>query len=544
MESAAHALDNLVAEFYEVWFRYHPEQATQAGVRGYEGELPSLSDDAVGALGNWLESAVVGLEEIDYTALDHNRQLDLELLFGVCRDEYQSILVNDWRHRDPLGFLPFAALRRVESTAVSGDRDALFRALSKVPDYLSLACDQLARYPSLVPVFWLEVAVSRAEAELGYLQRLQAAFSDENEGEGRVRLATLCERAAESVDGFLGFLSKKIAPRAEGSVACGPQRYQERLRFRHHLSDDIEQQSSLARACYEQSLAELASLSLEQSGSQDPAHWLAQLRATDTGGQDRLEWCRAQLSRLHRLVDGSGLFSLPAKTTLELRIGGDQSATYPHYSLTRGSDLVSSGLLFLASEPRHAESAERLVADCLRYAWPGRHIQAMAAADGEGDRWVRRSHRNEAVRIGWALYVEQLLFEQGVLATPGQRLIGLLEQVQRALFAMLDIELHVHGLALSGVRMQLQSLPGYDPQLVERDLLHLTRNPGDAMAALANWRILNELKRCVIERQGDGTLQQMHQTLLTEGVVPVPLMIRHGFGRQLWECVEAELYNQ
>ncbi|MCB1760310.1 MAG: DUF885 family protein [Gammaproteobacteria bacterium] len=543
MESAARAFDNLVAEFYEVWFRYHPEQATQAGVRGYEGELPSLADDAVGALGNWLESAVVALEEIDYAALDRRRQLDLELLFGVCRDEYQSILVNDWRHRNPVGFLPFTALRRVESTAVSGDRDALFRALAKVPDYLSLACDQLARYPSLVPVFWLEAAVDQAKAELDYLKQLQAAFSDENEGDGRVRLATLCERAAESVDGFLVFLSKKITPRAQGSVACGRQRYQERLRFRHHLSDDIERHTALVHACYQQSLAELASLSLEHDGSQDPAHWLSRIGGRETTAEERLEQCREQLAWLYRLVRESGRFELPSEATLELRIGADQSLSYPHYSPTRSSDLVAAGLLFLASG-QHAAPIERLIGDCIRYAWPGRHLQAMAAAGGEGERWVRRSHRSEAQRTGWALYVEQLLFEQGILITPEQRLFMLLEQARCALFALLEIELHIGGLALSGVRLQLAALPGYDSRHLQRDLLQLTRNPGDALASLVNWRMLNTLRHCVAQQSGEGALQEMHQTILAAGVVPVPLMIRHLFGSQLWECVETRVYNQ
>jgi len=44
------------ASFYEVWFRFHPERAIEAGVSGFEGRLPAFDDDDVGALTSWLET--------------------------------------------------------------------------------------------------------------------------------------------------------------------------------------------------------------------------------------------------------------------------------------------------------------------------------------------------------------------------------------------------------------------------------------------------------------------------------------------------------
>ena len=45
----ASVFDELISEFYMVWFRYHPIAAIFAGVSGYEGLLTADGDDDVGA---------------------------------------------------------------------------------------------------------------------------------------------------------------------------------------------------------------------------------------------------------------------------------------------------------------------------------------------------------------------------------------------------------------------------------------------------------------------------------------------------------------
>ena len=56
-------------------YAFHPEVVLRAGLPGYTGNLPAVSDDDVGALGSWLESTIVGMEEIDFHALDPAAQL-------------------------------------------------------------------------------------------------------------------------------------------------------------------------------------------------------------------------------------------------------------------------------------------------------------------------------------------------------------------------------------------------------------------------------------------------------------------------------------
>jgi len=103
--SEQEAFDAIVAEFYPVWLRYHPEIALAVGLSDFGDRLPAADDDEVGALGVWLESLILALGELDGACLDADRRLDLQLLQATVRAEYRERLVRDWRHLDPIRFL-------------------------------------------------------------------------------------------------------------------------------------------------------------------------------------------------------------------------------------------------------------------------------------------------------------------------------------------------------------------------------------------------------------------------------------------------------
>ena len=143
MSEAGRALDALVREFYQVWFRFHPERAIEVGVSGYEGRLPAVDDDDVGALTGWLETAIVELEETDYEGLDGDERIDLRLLFGACHLEHRDLLEADWRHRDPVSFLPTPVIHQLMVFPQAQLRGALESCLAAVPEHLRHARAQV-----------------------------------------------------------------------------------------------------------------------------------------------------------------------------------------------------------------------------------------------------------------------------------------------------------------------------------------------------------------------------------------------------------------
>ena len=98
--------DALIEEFYPVWFRFHPDLAVSLGIKGGESPLPATDDDDLAALGIWLESFFLAVAEIDKKALDPDRRIDRRLVLEAAQLEYRELLTRDWRHLDPIRFLP------------------------------------------------------------------------------------------------------------------------------------------------------------------------------------------------------------------------------------------------------------------------------------------------------------------------------------------------------------------------------------------------------------------------------------------------------
>ncbi|MCP4284919.1 MAG: DUF885 domain-containing protein [Gammaproteobacteria bacterium] len=535
MDSASGDLQTLIDEFYDVWFRFHPDVAMNAGIHRYAGHLPEVDDDDMGALGSWLESTIVGLEEIDFHALDQADQLDLELLFGACRDEYQAILERDWRHRDPVAFLPFQTIYQLTlDSSTGGGRAALETCLSGVPGFLKQGCSQLAKYPQLIPRIWVDAALNTGAEGVRFLKQLSCI---------RPELRLLCDQASQAADYYLKFL-EALLPNVEGSAACGKQRFQEQLRFKHHLPDNVDQHLELARRVYQEASNELGVLCVEQTGSSEPRVWLDKLgRSERLQGDERLDYAQQRCTEIHGLLADSGQFVLSGIAGLELRLMPQEYPPdcAPVYRPPSSLNSKSSGLLYLQRPPTGAGagSPEQLTAWCVSHAWSGQHLQAAAAsASPHAGATVRRANPSSSQQIGWSLYAEQITRDAGFIPAPEQALFGLLERLRRSLMAVLDIELHVHGMAASGALLQLQALPGHSKEAAARDLLALTRHPTQHLAGVVGWKLLDALRQWQ-QINGDEDLAGFHAKWLAQGCIAAPLVIRRVFGQQAWDWVEA-----
>lgn len=548
MSSTARDFDALIKEFYEVWFRFHPTDALEAGVSGYEGGLPAVDDDEVGALSAWLESTIVALEELDYHSLDDARQLDMELLFSACQDELHVILERDWRHRDPAAFLPFQAIHQLVLTPQVELRGALEACLKRIPEYLRHARSQISSFPELVPGPWLEAALLEGEEGIRYLEDLRDSPLVRRVCRNPVKVQDLCDQVVGAVHGYRHFLKQEIAHRAQGVVGCGRDRFGQQLSYRHGLQSGPDRLLQLARKSYERTLAELKSLSLEQTGSEDVDSWMDSLaKRAPVDDDEMLEFARDHSRMMGQFIRDRELFEIPEHTHLKLQHNPGHfrpGICSPSYVAPAIGDPEPTGIIFISEEGSSADGRlpEGVAGQCIRNGWSGRHLQAVSAeASPLAGSLVRRLNPSATLTGGWPLYVEQLMFEQGFSSTPEHSLVRLLVQLHSALLALLDIEIHVHGLDPATALARLERLPGVSQKQAARDLMGLTRNPGNALAGLVGWRMLSEL-RSLLECQDPGfDLKGFHSRLLEQGAIAAPLLIQRVFGQHSWEAVEASV---
>lgn len=549
MSEAGRAFGALVREFYEVWFRFHPERALEAGVSGFEGRLPAFDDDDIGALTAWLETAIVELEELDYAGLAPDECIDLRLLFGACHLEHRDLLEADWRHRDPVGFLPTTAIHQLIVFPQAQLRGALESCLAAIPEHLRHARAQLSTVPGLVPRLWVEAGVRGARQGIEYLTGLATnpLLREHCRNPGEIR--PLADQAGGALADYARFLAQDLLPEAEGDPACGEVRFERRLSQRHFLPTDVAALERIALVAYEQAGAQLGALSESVTGKPNPAVWLAQLaiRAPLTGAE-QLDLARAQCEASRAFLERNSLFTMPQQRS-DLRVMPAPGCVTPggcapDYVAPAFGDARRAGSIFLNGLDTGLASRlpAVLTGQCMRRGWAGTHLQTVAATEGPAAGGLaRRLNGSTTLGRGWPLYAEEMLHKAGFPCDPENRLARLLEQRRRALLGLLDVGIHLRGLDPVDAVERVASEPGVTAERALSDVLELTRSPADALAGVVGWRALWKLRRQHEIREPSSTLRAFHDRLLAGGPIALPLVAERAFGREAWVAALEEL---
>ena len=523
MPEAGAELDALADEFYEVWLRYRPDLAHAVGLRPTRGWLPPLDDDDLAALCGWLESAVLGLDEIDFDALDPDRRIDFELMLGAARAEHGELLDPDWRRRDPGRFLPVGEIYRLTLDPPEPLHGALAELLAAIPERLRHAQSILRDQSEHLAPIPVRTAAREADRGRCYLRDLVRAPWLQERCRGASELEPLAELARSALAGYRDFLLRDLAPRATGALGAGSERLCRRLRHLHFMDGDPQALgASIDRALRETELA-LESLSDPEDSTRPPV-------ALDSGGQASPS--RAELLLLHRRaceaavaeIESSGLVSLPGAP---LRIAAVPACPWPG---TREAVYLAgdgAGTLFVpASLPSgERETLAQIRERCLAGGWGGRHLLAWSAS-GPARRLVRRVANGSSLSHAWVLYLSARL---SALSGDGERLrVSLSLQRERLRLGRLDLDLH--GGRLDGEEALAQAGDlGLDPESAELAVARIALAPGDALAGALGLLLLREARSSA----AGFDERAFNDRLLSQGAIPLPLAIGRGFGEAL-----------
>ncbi|MGA7979148.1 MAG: DUF885 family protein [Chromatiaceae bacterium] len=527
MPEAAAEFDALSQEFFGPWFRYHPDRAVELGIDGFERLLPAQSDDELGALLAWLESLVVALEEIDYPALDGARRIDLRLMFGAARVEHQELLERDWRHRDPLRFLPIGEIFRLTLRPPEEVREALVSLLRRVPEYLRLAITHLRPMAELTSPALAEAAVDEAERGRCYLRELAGSAWLRSHCHGCAEIERLVDDACTALTGYAEALRREIAPRAHQPLGCGERHLQLIFMHRHFMELDPVRSGALLENALAQSEEELAALCDDTGIARVAA--AAHCEANAVPAAARVETCRRESDRLADFLRHSRLVSLPDAS---LRIS--ERLPCPRPQRFAGEYVPDqeggSGVLFLAggltTEPMVA-----LRARCIDEGWGGTHLLTFAGG-AEGKRIARCLCGGTSLRIAWGLYLRERLAALGYM-TADDRFHALLHRQHLLRRGLLDLSLNL----AAADRTDLSA--GAAPAT---DVVELARRPGDALAGALGWQALVQARQLAERHEGKGFSERaFHDRLLSHGPIPLPLILSEELGIEVWQSISRDL---
>lgn len=522
--------DALVNTFYRVWFRYHPVAAIYAGVPGYEGLMNPDGDDDVGAQGHLLGNLLASLKEFDYEALDADRQLDLQLIYGAVMIEHRILLEHDWRHRDPAKYLPLRSLQELVVRQPERLCEALTGILEKTPNYLRDARGRLFELPGLVSTLWLADALELAEKGVPWLKRLGRDLPQTRECcADQGRLQNLASRAAEAIEDYKDKLVRDLAPNASGTADCGRELLDWLLKHRDQLDLSTDEARGYAERRLRQVYEELAREGLS----------LSQLKAGSDGklsGDNRLQAYHQEAGRLREFLQDEDLLPL-IEQPLVFRVT-DGCFRQPDCGNYLRSE---SGGTFLVPHDQQVGGGESLSAIRMRIlygAWAGRHYLAWAGGI-PAHSLVRQINPSAAFKRGWAHYMSRLLESRGYFTDEDRRMLRL-RRLALAEQAVVDLEFHAGEIDSLQALERLKALSDV-PCWAEVSLTAISRRPTDAFMALLGADLIEQLARDQQEQAQTPSLKAFHERLLATGPVALPLVVQRAFGSEAWQATLREV---
>lgn len=530
-----HSYRRIENSYLASWCRFNPEDALDAGVEDYAGELTPCDETSLGIQLVLNEKCLAALDEVDAAKLDADQHLNYQVLKGWAVLEHHELMEHDWRYRDPTRFLPIHALHQLTIRPLESFSQALLSRLQKIPLRVREAKTYLNAKPAIIPPVWLQMATQECKAGVHFCHELSS--------HPRVQKALLQH---ESIDGALQEAGKaledlhhvlqRLEGKASGDAACGREHFERLLQHRHFLPVSAERLKHFGEKLFQQTQQQLEKAEVESGLS------LAQIREHHPRAAQLLSSYQQEMQAAKDFLKDHDLVTLPGRQHLNVV---DTPGFLRHqipfaaYLDPSVADLSQSAFYYVTPVSRDAELLEHnyaaITQTSIHEAWPGHHLQFVTANQSDqGSQLLRRLYPCATLYEGWALYCEQMMLEQGFERYRGQQIVMLRDRLWRALRIIIDVNIHTGVWTLEQAAQEMVDKLGFSQTQAMGECNWYSQAPTVPMSYAVGWALINALRDIIKPADGEE-LKAFHDKLLSCGSVALPLVIENQFGLDIWQ---------
>jgi hypothetical protein len=529
----------LSEEFVELFMKHHPVAATEAGIHDYDHLLPDDSPDGLRARAAWLRDLDQRLvASVPWDELPLEPRVDFALLrsrIAALKADLDEVKVPQ---KNPGLYLDRAFnavhLLLARSFAPLDERkEAAVARLMAIPDYLDSVRPNLKQVPVELLASSLDMAAHGPTFVDEVVRTLLRQFPGEAE-----RLEHAGNRARAGFLHFHEWMEQELKPKAGGTFAIGERWINYKLEREHMVPYTCAELERVGR----EHVAHAQVLLDDEARRHDPdSHW----RELIDQGRERTpeaNWLReayvAEMDRARRFVAERRIAPIPAGERLEILdtpVFERGMLPYAAYQAPAPFDAETTGVFYVTPidiRRSKAEQAIQLGAHCtpalpiiaLHEGYPGHHLQ-LTHSNRAATR-LRRIVHSDVFAEGWALYCEELMWEQGYFtADPWTRLFQLRDLLFRACRVVVDMGLHSGRMKPNEAIEYLVEEVMLDQSVATAEVRRYCMTPTQPMSYLVGKLQILELRSEAQRKLGARFhLHDFHAALLASGTIPLALV--------------------
>ena len=533
---SAEPLPHFVDEYLSYLYEVHPTNATFDGVHLHDDLVEDWSRQAIDAQVRDLGGFARRLGAIDPARLTDSERLERPALDASIRARlFELEEVRTWE-RSPQQYADILA------TSLAGQ--ALFdyaplaerarRVLSKlrqVPRLMQAARDNIKDPPGI----YVKVGLESMRGTLRFIDEdLPRAFGDLGDLHLLGDLADASTEAAASINGYIDYLDRDVAPRSKGSFRLGRDRFEQKFRLDEGITLSADRLLAIATRELQHTQDEFRRVASRLNGGDPLAAWAKAKDEHPAAGQ-LVSVAQQQLADLESFIKRQRIVSMPSGAPVEV-------APTPRFYRWTFASMWTPGpfearplrAFYYITDVEPSWPVERkdehlrdfnygaLWSISIHEVFPGHflHYQHLRQVDSK----LRKSilFSSTAFVEGWAHYCEQMMIDEGFRKSDHHVRLGqLAEALIRLCRFIVGIRLHCEDMSVEqGVRFFREEAFLEEPS-ARREAERGTFDPSYILYTAGKLMILKLREDYKAHAGSDYSLRGFHDTLLANGTVPL-----------------------
>ena len=540
--------NKLVNEILEFRWKYRPVYATFLGIHKHDHQLDK-TDSKSGRL--HLKKLKGYLKKLDRYSSDPKFRAkkakfskDEEMDWRILRDSLRVEIAEEekirWLKRHALIY-PETALYGCyililrDFAPLSQRMRSVLARLKQIPRLMKEGKENLRRGRD-IPRTWTQVAIEATAGGREFLKQIIPPFA-EKVPHLKKDLLVANQKALLAFDDYEEFLKKQLLLRSKGSFAVGEKFYNFLLSVHHQLPYTADDLLPIGNRIIKQTQAEMKFLAKRINPRKSWTKIVEELKKKYPAKENLLKFYKKEMARARDFVKRKDLVTIPkgeSLSVMETPVFERSTIPYGAYMEPAPFEKKQEGFFWVTpineklppkqqEEQLQGHNSYVAVITALHEAYPGHHLQLVHCNKIKSK--VRREFATSLFAEGWALYCEELMYDEGFYTKPETRLLQLKDQLWRACRVVIDASLHTNRMSFNKAVDMLVNVAKLEKINAIAEVKRYTYTPTQPMTYIMGKMEILKLKDDFKKAKGKTfNLKKFHDQLLSYGTIPVQMV--------------------
>lgn len=534
MNIEAQRFTKLAKDYHDFILRENPVVASWLGVHKYDAEFADTTEAGVARMMAKMRRFLDEFDSINPKALDLDGRVDLELAKGGLEYTLAQHEKMPWHKTAPDAYIDevmsgiYLLMAREFAPAEERAKPIASR-LKKARTVLAHGRTNLANPPKV----FTETAIKSAEGAIFFLENTVSEFAAKLPYKQRNEVLDAAAAAMQAMKSYRSFLDETVKE-SRGKFAIGKDLFNLKMKRDHLLPLDADELLKIGESVYKSTLVEMKKVSARIAPRRKWEDVVADLKKDHPTNEALVKTYADYMQSAKAFVKSRKLVDIPAGETIEVVPTPEFARSmipYAAYLSPAPYEKAQKGIFWVTpvnpgTPPERVEEQLRghsifgIVVTSLHEAYPGHHLQLTVA--NKLKRPMRVLSGSSVFAEGWALYCEDMMWEQGFYSDPRTRLLQLKDLLWRACRVIVDVSLHTGKMSFEQAVNFMVEKAHLERPNAETEVRRYCATPTQPMSyvigKLAILDILKEYKK----KHGDKfDLRKFHNELLSHGTIAV-----------------------